>query len=132
VIGTLSAKQHGKVEKPRIEIERVYDDSGRKGALVERLWPRGVKKEALDMDEWAEDVALSSDLRKWYGHDPERFATPASSRRYRRELAGDLSAPMVGRLYESGVDCQLTLLTAARDLELSGAMVPRKRNGGGR
>ncbi len=75
------------------------------------------------MDEWAKDLAPSSALRKWYGHDPRRFA--AFARRYRRELAGDPVAPIVGRLHEIAAVGQLTLLTATRDLEHSGATVLR-------
>jgi uncharacterized protein YeaO (DUF488 family) len=61
----LSAKRHGDVRKLRIEIVRVYDDQGRKGDYrvpVDRLWPRGVKKESVDMEEWAKDLAFSSQV----------------------------------------------------------------------
>jgi len=122
----VNAQQPGEFKKPRIEIVRVYDDPGRKGdhrVLVDRLWPRGVKKESVDMDEWAKEVAPSSDLRKWYGHDPRRFASFA--RRYRRELAEDLAASMVSRLHEIAAAGQLTLLTATHDVEHSGARVLR-------
>jgi len=120
------SRQHGDVEKPRIGIERVYTDPGRRGdyrVLVDRLWPRGVKKESLDIDEWAKDVAPSSGLRKWYGHDPELFAEFA--RRYRLELADDPGAPAVARLGAVAVESRLTLLTATRDVEHSGALVLR-------
>jgi uncharacterized protein YeaO (DUF488 family) len=110
----------------RIEIVRVYDDPGRKGdyrGLVDRLWPRGFRKSDLDLDEWAKDLAPSSELRTWYGHDPKRFATFAL--RYRRELGVDPVAPRADGLREIAVAYQLTLLTATRDLEHSGATVLR-------
>jgi uncharacterized protein YeaO (DUF488 family) len=76
------------------------------------------------MDEWAKDLAPSSVLRTWYGHDPKRFATFA--RRYRRELAVDPVAQRVDRLRQIAVVRQLILLTATRDLEHSGATVLRE------
>ncbi|MGH2371790.1 MAG: DUF488 domain-containing protein, partial [Chloroflexota bacterium] len=70
-----------------IRIKRVYetptaDDGAR--FLVERLWPRGLKKEALPLDGWLRDVAPSDALRRWFGHDPEKW--PEFARRYREEL----------------------------------------------
>ncbi|MGC8626868.1 MAG: DUF488 domain-containing protein [Acidimicrobiales bacterium] len=106
-------------------VVRVYDDPGRSSheyrALVDRLWPRGVKKADLDIDEWARDVAPSTELRRWYGHDPARFAEFAG--RYRAELADDLRAPAVRRLRSMTTRGRLVLLTAARDVEHSGAAV---------
>jgi uncharacterized protein YeaO (DUF488 family) len=112
----------------RIEIQRVYADPGRAGnhrILVDRLWPRGIKKEALDIDEWAKDLAPTTELRRWYGHDPERFAVFA--RRYRHELANDPGGPTVTRLCEIALKGPLTLLTATRDVERSGAAVLLRR-----
>ncbi|HET7415311.1 MAG TPA: DUF488 family protein, partial [Arthrobacter sp.] len=62
---------HGKVH-----IGRIYDDAEQskgKRVLVDRVWPRGIKKEDAQLDEWLKDVAPSTDLRKWYGHVPDRF-----------------------------------------------------------
>ncbi|MGD2083414.1 MAG: DUF488 family protein [Chromatiales bacterium] len=73
-----------------VRAERAYDTRKRaKGAdeyrvLVDRIWPRGVRKEALDIDDWAKELAPSTDLRKWFGHDPGRWGE--FRRRYRREL----------------------------------------------
>ncbi|HLX78870.1 MAG TPA: DUF488 family protein, partial [Acidimicrobiales bacterium] len=101
-------------------------DPGRKRdyrVLVDRLWPRGIKKSDLEMDEWAKDLAPSGELRKWYGHDPTRFSEFAS--RYRRELAVAPVAAEVRRLRGVAASTQLTLLTATRDIEHSGAKVLR-------
>lgn len=71
-----------------MKIARVYDDPGQASArriLVDRLWPRGVAKAEAPFDLWLKDVAPSTDLRRWYGHVPERFAE--FDRRYRQELA---------------------------------------------
>src|ERR1700683_150061 len=73
---------------PQVSVQRVYDDpQPGQGArvLVDRIWPRGLRKEAAHLDEWARDVAPSGELRTWYGHDPVRFGE--FRRRYIAELA---------------------------------------------
>ena len=109
----------------KIEVVRVYEDLGRRRGehrvLVDRLWPRGLAKEALDYDEWVKDVAPSTELRRWYGHDPERFAEFA--RRYRTELRGPRAKEALVRLREVAGRRRLVLLTATRDVEHSGAVV---------
>ena len=71
--------------KPDIRARRVYDpaepDDGTR-VLVDRLWPRGLRKDAARLDEWAKDVAPSSELRTWFGHDPAKFGE--FCRRYTR------------------------------------------------
>lgn len=109
----------------QVEVVRVYEDPGRGSGeyrvLVDRLWPRGLKKEALDHDVWAKDVAPSTELRRWYGHLPERFAE--FSRRYRAELTEPAAAATLARLGEVSGGKKLVLLTATRDVEHSGAVV---------
>jgi uncharacterized protein YeaO (DUF488 family) len=111
-----------------VKLVRVYDDPGRAGAehrvLVDRLWPRGVRKDSLDFDEWAKDVAPTSDLRRWYGHERERFDEFA--RRYRLELADEPAAAALDRLRRQGRRRSLVLLTATRDVEHSAAEVLRR------
>lgn len=106
---------------------RVYEDPGRSGkehrVLVDRLWPRGVKKDAVDLDEWAKAVAPSAELRRWYGHAPERFAEFA--RRYRGELTEEPGASALAALRQHARRHKLVLLTATRDVERSGAEVLR-------
>jgi DNA-3-methyladenine glycosylase len=71
-----------------LQIKRVYEQpslSDGYRVLVDRLWPRGVSKEAAKLDEWCKDVAPSNELRQWFGHQPERFEE--FSKRYRAELA---------------------------------------------
>ena len=109
-----------------VEVVRVYEDPGRRSGehrlLVDRLWPRGVQKAALDFDEWAKDAAPSTGLRRWYGHDPERFSEFA--RRYREELDRQPGAPAIERLRVlARGHGRLVLLTATRDVERSGAAV---------
>jgi len=71
-----------------VGIARIYDAAGKDDGwrvLVDRLWPRGVKKEKARVDEWMKEVAPSDELRKWFGHQAERWAE--FERRYRAELA---------------------------------------------
>jgi hypothetical protein len=72
-------------QQPRVRLGRVYDERTAEDGtrvLVDRLWPRGLTKDRADLDEWCKQIAPSSALRKWYGHDPDRFAE--FSRRYRQ------------------------------------------------
>lgn len=106
-------------------IVRVYDDPGRRlgeyRVLVDRLWPRGLKKAAVDFDQWDKDAAPSTELRRWYAHDAARFTEFA--RRYRDELSSEPGAAAVRRLRQAARHGGLVLLTATRDVERSGAAV---------
>ena len=89
--------------------------------LVDRLWPRGLTREGVDYDEWVKELAPSSDLRKWYMHDPRRFEEFA--REYRLQLNTLPKLSIIGSLLQKAGDSRIVLLTATRDLEHSGAMV---------
>jgi uncharacterized protein YeaO (DUF488 family) len=98
-------------------VKRIYDDpepSDGRRVLVDRLWPRGVSRDGAAVDEWMRDVAPSHELRRWYGHDVERFAAFAD--RYRDELADAAHKAAVAQLREYAAAGPLTLLTATRDL----------------
>lgn len=105
-----------------IRIKRVYeppgDDDGAR-VLVDRLWPRGLRKDSLAMSLWLKDIAPSPALRAWFGHDPARFAQFAD--RYRLELAGNGAA--VDRLLDLARQGRLTLLYAAHDTVHNQAVV---------
>lgn len=107
-----------------VQVRRAYEeplDSDGARVLVDRLWPRGLSKERAHLDEWCKDVAPSTELRKWYGHDPDKFDEFA--RRYRAELAdGDRAAAFDG-LRERASQGPLTLLTAAKRSDISEATV---------
>jgi uncharacterized protein YeaO (DUF488 family) len=107
---------------PVIRIKRTYEPPSRgDGArfLVERLWPRGMKKEALVMDAWLKDVSPSAELRKWFGHRVERWGE--FQRRYREELAANAASwqPILDAARHGPV----TLLYSAHDTEHNGARV---------
>jgi uncharacterized protein YeaO (DUF488 family) len=106
----------------KIQIKRIYDEPGAsdgRRVLVDRLWPRGVAKESAEIDEWAKDVSPSTELRKWYGHDPAKWVK--FSMDYRAELKDkkDQLAQLLDRCQER----TLTLLFAAKDVTHSHAVV---------
>jgi uncharacterized protein YeaO (DUF488 family) len=109
----------------RMRVGRVYDartDQDGMRVLVDRLWPRGLTKAHADLDEWCKDSAPTTALRKWYAHDPERFAE--FRRRYRAELATGSQAEALARLRALiGNGRNVTLLTAAKDPAISEAAV---------
>jgi uncharacterized protein YeaO (DUF488 family) len=107
-----------------IRIKRVYDPAARsdgKRFLVERLWPRGMKKDALQMDAWQKDVAPSTALRQWFAHTPARW--PEFRRRYEAELRDNMDAWRP--LLEAAQKGTITLLFSAHDLERNSAVVLR-------
>jgi uncharacterized protein YeaO (DUF488 family) len=107
----------------RIATARVYDDPGAEEGtrvLVDRLWPRGLSKDKAHVDEWLKEVAPSTGLRKWYGHDPEKHEE--FERRYLDELTDDDHAEAVARLRELVERGPVTLLTATK--EVSSSEVP--------
>jgi uncharacterized protein YeaO (DUF488 family) len=104
-----------------IVTKRAYDPpSGKDGIriLVDRLWPRGLRKDAAALDLWAKDLAPTPSLRKWFDHRPERFAE--FKRRYHDELERNPAVPDVrGRIGNA----KATLLYAARDPAINHAVV---------
>jgi uncharacterized protein YeaO (DUF488 family) len=116
----------------KVQLRRVYDDGylGDRGyrVLVDRLWPRGVTKADAALDEWLKDAAPSAELRRWYGHDVRRF--DEFVRRYRAELRQPPASVAVDRLIELADRETITLLTATRDVEHSGARVLQKHLSG--
>lgn len=111
-----------KQTSPRIQVKRIYQEPGADDGqriLVDRLWPRGVSKERADLDLWCKEIAPSNELRKWYGHVPERFDEFAE--RYRAELEQPERAALVSELRERATQSAVTLLTATKQPEISEA-----------
>ncbi len=112
---------------PRVSVRvgRVYDlraDTDGVRVLVDRLWPRGMTKARADLDEWCKQVAPSTELRRWYAHDPERFAE--FRRRYRAELGAGAQGDALAHLRDLLASKHtITLLTAAKDPTISEAAV---------
>lgn len=107
-----------------VKVGRVYDQATEQDGnrvLVDRLWPRGMSKSRADIGEWCKQVAPSTTLRKWYSHEPQRFAE--FRRRYRAELDSGEHATALAHLRELARDRALTLLTASKDPLISEAAV---------
>jgi uncharacterized protein YeaO (DUF488 family) len=105
-------------------LKRAYEPAGRRDGervLVERLWPRGVRKEELELDWWAKDVAPSTALRKWFAHDPERW--PEFVRRYRAELRHPDAARALAEIVDHARSHTVTLVYSTHDTEHNNAVV---------
>ena len=114
----------GMSAESRIRVERIYEDldpdDGQR-VLVDRIWPRGIRKDDPRVGIWCKDVAPSKELRDWYHHQPERFDEFAS--RYRAELGDNIALDELRKLTKRGV---VTLVTATRDVDGSHAAVLAK------
>ena len=107
-----------------VRARRVYEQAGPsdgRRVLVDRLSPRGLRKEAAHLDEWLKAVAPSDELRRWYGHQPARFAE--FKRRYETELTEPDRSEALRHLRDEAQTGPVTLLTATKDLEHSEAEV---------
>ena len=115
---TMAGQEEGKL---MIRLKRVYEPSDRDDGrrfLVERLWPRGIKKESLAMEGWLKDVAPSNGLRQWFGHDPTRWEL--FRQRYTVELENNPVAWLP--LLDAARMGTVTLLYSARDQEHNNAV----------
>ena len=111
-------------EMLRVKVGRPYDARVRGDGwrvLVDRIWPRGLTKQRADLDEWCKQIAPSTEVRQWYGHDPERFEE--FGRRYRLELAEPERAEALNHLRKLAERRVLTLLTASKRVDISEAEV---------
>jgi uncharacterized protein YeaO (DUF488 family) len=112
------------LEKFDIRLKRAYlapsaDDGTR--VLVDRLWPRGVRKSDAAIDRWMKEIAPSAELRRWFGHDPARW--DEFQRRYKAELRRD--ADLLDELRNMAKKCALTLVYSAHDEAHNQAVVLR-------
>ena len=120
-----------------IRLKRAYDPASPSDGwriLVDRLWPRGVSKQRAKLDEWEKELAPSTELRQWFGHEPDRFAE------FRRRYVGELrqQPPRLAELRRRAREGTLTLVYSAHDSEHNDAVVlaevlrrglPRRRRG---
>ena len=105
-----------------VSVARVYDPpapSAGARVLVDRIWPRGLRKDEAHLDEWLKAVAPSGELRTWYGHDPERH--DEFVRRYHAELRGPEQAQAVEHLRDLAAHGGVVLLTASKAVDISQA-----------
>lgn len=107
-----------------IRLKRAYEPVAREDGyrvLVERLWPRGLRKDDAHLDDWLKDLAPSDALRRWFGHDPDRFA--AFRARYMRELRDRAAEELLDALAHRAERETVTLVYAAHDQEHNNAVV---------
>ncbi|HLU00850.1 MAG TPA: DUF488 family protein [Burkholderiaceae bacterium] len=108
----------------QVDIRRVYDPPGTNEGcrvLVDRIWPRGIRKEALEYDLWAKEVAPSPALRKWFGHSPQRWEE--FQKKYGEELAQPDVQERLRAIVKDAGKKKLTLLYGARDPEHNHALI---------
>ncbi len=106
-----------------VKLKRAYEPAARSDGhrvLVERLWPRGVRKQDLALDAWEKRVAPSTELRKWFAHDPERWAE--FKHRYREELKDEAAAQALRELAQRAADGTVTLVYSSHDSEHNNAV----------
>ncbi|NGT14884.1 DUF488 family protein [Achromobacter insolitus] len=117
----------GSAMKPSaISVQRVYEGIGPDGsyrALVDRMWPRGLRRADLHLDEWARDIAPTQELCKWFSHIEERWDEFRA--RYQAELAAPEQQARMAALLDAAGDRPLTLLYGARNTEHNQAVVLR-------
>jgi uncharacterized protein YeaO (DUF488 family) len=110
-----------------ILLKRAYDRPARGDGfrvLVDRLWPRGIKKEDLQLDTWAKELAPSTELRKWFAHDPSKWSE--FRKRYRFELAQSHASKRIGEILDVAKPSKtVTLVYGAKDTEHNEAVVLR-------
>jgi uncharacterized protein YeaO (DUF488 family) len=114
------------MEGRMIKLKRAYEPVSRRDGyrvLVERLWPRGVRKEDLVLDSWEKEVAPSHELRKWFSHDPKRWSE--FQKRYRQELKEIEAAERLRELAQRAAEGTVTLIFSSRDVEHNNAVVLR-------
>lgn len=110
-----------------VSIRRAYDEPSESDGyrvLVDRVWPRGQRKDALALDEWAKELAPSTALRKWFAHDPMRWE--AFRERYRDELGTPEARERLHALVEAAGKRPITLVYSARDEQHNQAVVLRE------
>jgi len=108
--------------KRLIRLKRIYEQSSDQDGfrvLVDRLWPRGIRKNEVRLDLWLKEIAPSDELRKWFSHDPEKWEE--FRRRYLEEL--ELKKDYLERLIEKAKETDLTLLYAAKNEDFNNATV---------
>lgn len=108
-----------------IKVKRVYEQPDKRDGmriLVDRLWPRGLTKEKASIDLWLKDIAPSTELRKWFGHDPAKWKQFQT--RYRTELGKKKDS--IKLLKQKSKEQDVTLVYGARDQEHNEALVLKR------
>jgi uncharacterized protein YeaO (DUF488 family) len=107
-----------------LKTKRAYDkkeESDGKRILIDRLWPRGVSKTEAGIDEWLKDLGPSTELRKWFGHDPEKWAE--FQKKYEKELSAPEQKQLLDEITKIAARSTVTLIYSAKDTEHSNVKV---------
>jgi uncharacterized protein YeaO (DUF488 family) len=107
-----------------LKMKRAYEKKSRgdgRRIFVDRLWPRGVSKDEAAFDEWLKELSPSSDLREWFGHEPEKFME--FKKRYEKELSDPTKQVLLRRIADLAENSNVTLVYGARDTEHNNAVV---------
>lgn len=107
-----------------IKLKRAYDPSEQTDGerlLIDRLWPRGLKKEAAQLSAWLKDLAPSEELRRWFAHDPSRWLE--FQERYRAELRTPEKEDLIRQVAQKALQGRVTLIFAAHDISRNNAVV---------
>lgn len=105
-----------------MKIKRVYEKPAKEDGyriLVDRLWPRGISKASAEIDEWIKEIAPSTELRKWFNHEPEKFSE--FKKRYKEELKTHVAE--LKKIHEISQKKKITLLYSAKDTQYNQAVV---------
>lgn len=108
----------------KLELKRAYDEPSKKDGkriLVDRVWPRGKSKEKLAIDHWYKDIAPSSELRKWFNHDPDKFQD--FKKKYKEELTSDSKKEVLKQIKSFLSEDKVTLVFGAKDRKHNQAVV---------
>lgn len=108
-----------------IRIKRIYEDRSKDDGyrvLVDRLWPRGISKDGAHVDEWLKEIGPSNELRKWFGHEPPKYAE--FKKRYAKELHAQ--PDLLGHIRDLAKKQRVTLVYSAKDEEHNQAVVLRE------
>ena len=109
-----------------VRIKRAYEPTAQDDGyrvLIDRLWPRGLRKEDLPLDAWAKDLSPSDGLRRWFGHEPSRWRGFVA--RYRRELRAPAARAVLDELAQRAAAGTVTVVYGARDEAHNDAVVVR-------
>jgi uncharacterized protein YeaO (DUF488 family) len=119
---------HGPIlEAAMVRLKRAYEAAAQadgRRMLVDRLWPRGLRKDDAHLDGWLKELAPSDALRKWFQHDPDRWA--GFQQRYERELRSDTARAALAEVVRCAASEPVTLVYAARDEKHNNAVVLRR------
>lgn len=119
-----------RLSRPPVQTKRAYEAAARSDGyrvLIDRLWPRGARKDALALDAWAKELAPSGDLRRWFGHDSRRWK--GFVERYRRELRAPAARERLEDLARRAMHGAVTVVYGARDERHNDAVVIRDEIG---